>query len=101
MKNKLIIEGYKYNIERIFHTILDKIGNYELKIIVNDEGYKVLKDNEELDNFFTINTLMALIEIFSLRDLENDLLDKQLKLFTKLTNDILEVRKECKNEKSS
>lgn len=101
MKNKLVIEDYKYNIERIFHTILDEIGNYELKIIVNDDGYKVLKDNEELDNFFTINTLMALSEIFSLRDLENDLLDKQLKLFTKLTNDILEVRKECKNEEKA
>lgn len=100
MKNKLI-EDYKNNIERILHAIIDITGNYELKIIINDEGYKVLKDNEELDNFLTINTLMALLGIFSLNDLENELLSKQLELFKKILSDILEVRKECKNEEKA
>lgn len=95
MKNKLI-EDYKNEIERILHTIVDITGNYELKIIVNDEGYKVLKDNEELDNFLTINTLMALLGIFSLDDLENKSLTDQLELIKSVLNDILEVRKECK-----
>ena len=100
MKNKLI-EDYKNNIARIFHTILDKIGNYELKIIINDEGYKVLKDNEELDNFLTINTLEALLGIFSLDDLENEVLTDQLELFKSVLNDILNIRKECKNEEKA
>ena len=100
MKNKLI-EDYKYNIECILHTIIDITGNYELKIIVNDKGYKVLKDNEELDNFLTINTLMALLGIFSLNDLENELLSKQLEIFKKILSGILEVRKEGKNEEKA
>lgn len=100
MKNKLI-KGYKNEIERILHTIVDKIGNYELKIIVNDKGYKVLKDNEELDNFLTINTLMALLGIFSLDDLENKSLTNKLELIKSVLNDILEVRKGCKNEEKA
>lgn len=100
MKNKLI-EDYKNEIERILHTIVDITGNYELKIIVNDEGYKVLKDNEELDNFLTTNTLMALLGISSLNDLENELLTEQLELFKNILSGILEVRKECKNEEKA
>lgn len=95
MKNKLI-EDYKNEIERILHTIVDITGNYELKIIVNDKGYKVLKDNEELDNFLTINTLMALLGIFSLDDLENKSLTDQLELIKSVLNDILDIRKEGK-----
>lgn len=100
MKNKLI-EDYKNNIERILHAIIDITGNYELKIIINDEGYKVLKDNEKLDNFLTINTLMALLGLFSLSDLENELLTDQLELFKKILSGILNIRKECKNEKKA
>lgn len=100
MKNKLI-EDYKNNIERILQAIIDITGNYELKIIINDEGYKILKDNEELDNFLTINTLMALLGLFSLSDLENELLTDQLELFKKLLSGILEVRKEGKNEEKA
>lgn len=100
MKNKLI-EDYKNNIERILHTIINITGNYELKIIVNDKGYKVLKDNEELDNFLTINTLMALLGIFSLDDLENKLLSKQLEMFKDILSDILDIRSECKNEEKA
>lgn len=100
MKNK-IIDSYKNEIERIFHTIIDITGNYELKIVVNDKGYIVLKDNEELDNFLTINTLIALLGIFSLDDLENELLDEQLKVFIKVISQILNIRKECKNEEKA
>lgn len=100
MKNK-IIDSYKNEIERIFHTIIDITGNYELKIVVNDKGYIVLKDNEELDNFLTINTLIALLGTLSLDDLENDLLDEQLELFIGIVNKILNIRKECKNEEKA
>ena len=100
MKNKLI-EDYKNIIERILHTIVDITGNYELKIIVNDKGYKVLKDNEELNNFLTINTLMALLGIFSLDDLENELLDKQLEIFKNVLSNTLNIRKEGKNEEKA
>ena len=74
MKNKLN-EDYKNEIERILYAIVGTTGNYELKIIVNDKGYKVLKDNEELDNFLLISTLMALVGTLSFDDLENELLD--------------------------
>lgn len=100
MKNKLN-EDYKNEIERILHAIVDTTGNYELKIIVNDKGYKVLKDNEELDNFLIINTLMALLGIFSSDDLENELLDEQLELFNRVVSQILSIRKECKNEEKA
>lgn len=100
MKNKLN-EDYKNVIERILYAIVGTTGNYELKIIVNDKGYKVLKDNEELDNFLTINTLMALLGIFSLDDLENELLDEQLELFNRVVSQILSIRKECKNEEKA
>lgn len=100
MKNKLN-EDYKNEIERILYAIVGITGNYELKIIVNDKGYKVLKDNEELDNFLTINTLMALLGIFSLDELENELLTKQLELFNRVVIQILNIRKECKNEEKA
>nr|DAF80539.1 MAG TPA: hypothetical protein [Caudoviricetes sp.] len=100
MKNKLN-EHYKNEIERILYAIVDTTGNYELKIIVNDKGYKVLKDNEELDNYLTINTLMALLGIFSLDDLENELLTEQLELFKGVVSQILNIRKECKNEEKA
>lgn len=100
MKNKLN-EDYKNETERILHAIVDTTGNYELKIIVNDKGYKVLKDNEELDNFLIITTLMALLGIFSLDDLENELLTDQLELFKKVVSQILNIRSECKNEEKA
>ena len=100
MKNKLN-EDYKNEIERILYAIVGTTGNYELKIIVNDKGYKVLKDNEELDNFLLISTLMALVGTLSFDDLENELLDEQLELFKGVVSHILNIRSECKNEEKA
>ena len=100
MKNKLN-EDYKNEIERILYAIVGTTGNYELKIIVNDKGYKVLKDNEELDNFLLISTLMALVGTLSFDDLENELLDEQLDLFKGVVSQILNIRSECKNEEKA
>lgn len=101
MKNKILIDTTKSMIECIFHAIVDVSGNYEFKIVVNDDGFKVINDNEKIDDFLLINTLMALVGTLSFDDLENELLDEQLELFIGIANRILDIRSECKNEEKA
>lgn len=101
MKNKILVDSIKNMLECVLHAIVDTSGNYELKIEVNNEGFKVLKDNKKIDNFLTINTLMGLTGIFSLDDLDDELITEQLELFIGIANKILILRKEGKDEEKA
>lgn len=101
MKNKTLMDTYKSGIETILHAILDNAGNCELKIVINDKGYKILKDNEKIDDFYIFNILMSLGGILYLENLDDELMTEQLELFMNLLNKILNLRKEGKDEEKA